>query len=67
MPKSTTIDAYEIEICGDSAVVKYGKFSATLDDLEASGHLISKSGRTHFIPSWVVYKLASAARALAEA
>lgn len=67
MPKKATVDAYEIEICGDSAAVKYGKFSATLADLEASGHLISKSGRTHEPPAWVVNKLANAARALAEA
>ena len=65
--RKLTIDAYEIEISNDAAVVKYGKFSATLADLEATGHLISKSGRTHEPPAWVVNKLAQAARALAEA
>lgn len=67
MPKKATVDAYEIEICDNHTTVKYGKFSATLADLEASGHLISKSGRTHEPPAWVVNKLANAARALAEA
>lgn len=63
-----TVDGYEIEVSSDNhTTVKYGKFSATLADLEASGHLISKSGRTHFTPPWVVYKLANAARAIAEA
>lgn len=62
-----TIDAYEIEISNDATVVKYGKFSATLADLEATGHLTSKSGRTHEPPAWVVNKLAQAARATAEA
>lgn len=65
--RKLTIDDYEISISSEGAVVKYGKFTATLAELEATGHLTSKVGRTHEPPAWVVNKLAQAARALAEA
>lgn len=68
MPKKATVDGYEIEVSSDNhTTVKYGKFSGTLAQFEDTGQLTSISGRTHFTPPWVVYKLANAARALAEA
>lgn len=50
----------------DKPVIRYGKFSATLAELEESGVLTSKTGRTHIVPAWAIAKLAEAAKSTAQ-
>lgn len=61
------IDDYVIDtVDPDAPVVRYGKFSATLAELEESGVLTSKTGRTHIVPAWAIAKLAESVRSTAQ-
>jgi len=65
--KAIEVEGYTLEQRGEQVIVRHGKFTGELQELERTGSLTSPAGKVYRPAAWEVHKLANAAKALAAA